>query len=239
MGAWKVRWRMCIRINWLNSSQKGVWVLQKWVFALFWESFKRVRVVFWKMLLAAGWAMNLRTVRIKATKEPFMGTRQKALSVWTRVVNNEGGMWRWMREISQVWMEYQGITVGCRMGDVGLQLGKEIRVRKRLEAICIELLVSGSYKIEPDTKWARGEWTRNFVKERSFRKACIDGDDWRRTGDKCRGGIVRDRREWGACVLETTGEGFKEHPMALDVVRWWMMWNAKKIISAWTSSLDT
>lgn len=130
--------------------------------------------------------------------------------------------------MSQVWMEYRGIMVRCRMGDVGLKLGKEIRVRKRLEVICIELLVSGSYKIEPGTTWARGEWPGNFAKERSFRKACIYGDDWRRTGDKCRGRIVRDRREWGACVLETTGEGFKEHPMAPDVIRWWMMWNAKK-----------
>lgn len=42
---------------------------------------KGVRIVFWKMHLVVGWVMNSRRVRTKATREPFVGTRQKVLSI--------------------------------------------------------------------------------------------------------------------------------------------------------------
>lgn len=53
-------------------------------------------------------------------------------------------------------MEYPGIIVSCRIGDVGLQLGKETRLRKRLETICIEVLVK-SVKLN----WAPSEQEEN------------------------------------------------------------------------------
>lgn len=58
-------------------------------------------------------------------------------------------------------MEYPGIVIWCRVGNVGMTFGREIR--KRFGSHLYKT-VSRSYAVEPGTKWVKVEWTGNFAK---------------------------------------------------------------------------